>query len=39
MQLIRKHTAIVKMHGRSNYSRLARVFASISSGVDERAAH
>ena len=29
MQAVRKHTAIIKMRGRSNYSRPPAVFASI----------
>jgi hypothetical protein len=39
MQAVRKHTAIIKMRGRSNYSLLAGVFACISFGADGRPAH
>jgi hypothetical protein len=34
MQGVRKHTAIIKMRGRSNYSRLPGVFVPIFTGID-----
>jgi hypothetical protein len=39
MQGVRKHTAIIKMRGGSNYSQPAGVFAFISSGTDSCRTH
>jgi hypothetical protein len=39
MQAVRKHTAIIEMRGRSNYSLLPAVFAPISPASTRRSAH